>query len=48
MAVLTAGLILGIVLCYLIALPFLSAIVWSVTLAVLFRPLQAQLCRRVP
>lgn len=48
MAILTAGLIIGGVLCYLIALPFLSSIVWSITLAVLFHPLQIRMCRGVP
>lgn len=36
---LTAAVSAGVLLCYLIALPFLPAIVWSVTLAILFAPL---------
>ena len=36
---LTAAVGAGVLLCYLIALPFLPAIVWSVTLAILFAPL---------
>jgi predicted PurR-regulated permease PerM len=35
--------ILGIYLCYLIAEPFLSVLVWALTLAVLFTPLQGWL-----
>jgi predicted PurR-regulated permease PerM len=39
MILLTAAVGAGVLLCYLIALPFLPAIVWSVTLAILFAPL---------
>jgi predicted PurR-regulated permease PerM len=44
---LTLGLVLGAVLCYLLAVPFLPAIVWSVTLAVLFSPLDARIGTRI-
>jgi predicted PurR-regulated permease PerM len=37
--VLTAAVFLGFFLCYFLAIPFLPAIVWSFTLAVLFVPL---------
>lgn len=47
MTALTVALVLGLVLCYLIALPFLPAIVWSVTLAVLFSRLERRLQRIV-
>ncbi len=40
---LACGVFLGLVLSYFIALPFLPAIVWSFTLAVLFAPLDARL-----
>ena len=42
-AVLLAGIVLALYLCYRLAIPFLSPLVWSFTLAVLFRPL----CRRL-
>jgi len=38
--VLTALALIGLYLCYRLALPFLPAIVWALTLAVLFAPLQ--------
>tara|TARA_R110000824_G_scaffold77312_3_gene195582 strand:+ start:3827 stop:4936 length:1110 start_codon:yes stop_codon:yes gene_type:complete len=41
--ILIAGVTAGLVLCYFIAAPFVSAIVWSVTLALLFIPLQVRL-----
>tara|TARA_R110002033_G_scaffold73461_3_gene124794 strand:+ start:542 stop:1612 length:1071 start_codon:yes stop_codon:yes gene_type:complete len=41
--ILIAGVTAGVVLCYLIAAPFLPAIVWSVTLALLFTPVQVRL-----
>ena len=41
--ILLAGVTAGLVICYLIAAPFVPAIVWSVTLALLFTPLQARL-----
>jgi len=41
--VLLAGIVLALYLCYRLAIPFLSPLVWSFTLAVLFRPL----CRRL-
>src|SRR5450759_1096721 len=44
--VLTLGVIGGLILCYFLALPFLPAIVWSVTLGVLFVPLDARIRRR--
>jgi predicted PurR-regulated permease PerM len=44
---LTLGLVLGAVLCYLLAFPFLAAIVWSVTLAILFAPLDARIQRKI-
>jgi predicted PurR-regulated permease PerM len=40
MTALTAALVLGLVLCYFIALPFLPSLVWSMTLAVLFAPVE--------
>lgn len=40
---LAAGIFLGLVLCYFIALPFLPALVWSFTLAVMFVPLDAKI-----
>jgi len=45
--ILIAGVSAGLVLCYLIAAPFLPAIVWSVTLALLFSPVQAYLERLI-
>lgn len=45
--VLTLCLVLGAVLCYLLAIPFLAAIVWSVTLAVLFSPLDARIQQKI-
>ena len=42
-AVLLAGIVLALYLRYRLAIPFLSPLVWSFTLAVLFRPL----CRRL-
>tara|TARA_R110000824_G_scaffold31702_2_gene102910 strand:+ start:1992 stop:3101 length:1110 start_codon:yes stop_codon:yes gene_type:complete len=41
--ILIAGVTVGLVLCYIIAAPFVPAIVWSVTLALLFTPLQVRL-----
>ncbi len=41
--VLTCGVVLGLVLCYLLAIPFILAIVGSVTLAVLFTPLDTRM-----
>ncbi len=38
--VLMLATLLGVYLCYLIAVPFLSVLVWALTLAVLFTPLQ--------
>jgi predicted PurR-regulated permease PerM len=37
----------GILLCALIAWPFLGAITWALTLAILFAPLHASVERRV-
>jgi len=45
--VLTLAVVLGLVLCYFLAIPFLPAIVWSVTLSVLFVPLDARIRRSV-
>jgi predicted PurR-regulated permease PerM len=44
---LALGLVLGAVLCYLLAVPFLAAIVWSVTLAILFSPLDARIGKKI-
>jgi predicted PurR-regulated permease PerM len=41
--VFTALTLIGLYLCYRLALPFLPAIVWALTLAVLFSPLQRRL-----
>lgn len=41
--VLMVSTIIGIYICYLMALPFLSVLVWAITLAVLFAPLQSWL-----
>ena len=43
--ILIVGVSAGLFLCYLIAAPFVPAIVWSLTLALLFSPLQAYLER---
>jgi predicted PurR-regulated permease PerM len=43
--VLMLAVIGGLVLCYYLAIPFLAAIVWSVTLGVLFAPLDARMRR---
>lgn len=46
--VLMAATVLGIYLCYLMALPFLPAITWALALAVLFSPFQRRLeARRI-
>ncbi|WP_425354498.1 hypothetical protein, partial [Escherichia coli] len=45
--VLTLSLVLGAVLCYLLAIPFLAAIVWSITLAVLFAPLDRRIQKKI-
>jgi len=47
MIALTGALILGLVLCYYVALPFIPALVWSLTLAVLFAPVERALRRKV-
>jgi predicted PurR-regulated permease PerM len=47
MIALTGAVLLGLVLCYFIALPFLPALVWSLTLAVLSAPLERWLRERV-
>jgi predicted PurR-regulated permease PerM len=44
---LTSAIALGAAVCVLIAWPFLSAIVWSITLAVLFAPLDAAIGKRL-
>ena len=38
-AILLASIVIGLYLCYSLSIPFLSPIVWSFTLAVLFMPL---------
>ncbi len=49
MLVLMAATILGIYLCYRMAVPFLPAITWALTLAVLFSPVQRRLeSKRIP
>jgi predicted PurR-regulated permease PerM len=45
--VLTLSVVIGAVLCYLLAIPFLGPIVWSVTLAVLFSPLDARIGKTI-
>jgi predicted PurR-regulated permease PerM len=45
--VLTLAVVGGLILCYLLAIPFLPAIVWSVTLGVLFAPLDARLRKSI-
>jgi predicted PurR-regulated permease PerM len=46
-AVLATATVLGIYLCYRLAVPFLSALTWAVALAVLFAPLQRRLAARL-
>jgi predicted PurR-regulated permease PerM len=46
-AALTLAVVLGAILCAFVALPFLAALVWAVTLAVLFAPLDAAIGRRL-
>ena len=46
-AVLTTATVLGIYLCYRLAVPFLPALAWAVALAVLFAPLQRRLLLRL-
>lgn len=43
MVALTAALILGLILCYFITLPFIPALVWALTLAVLLAPVERAL-----
>ena len=43
--ILTCGVVLGFVLCYLLSIPFIPALVGSFTLAVLFAPLDTQIRR---
>ena len=45
--VLTLAVVVGLVLCYFLAIPFLPAIVWSVTLGVLFVALDARIRRSI-
>jgi predicted PurR-regulated permease PerM len=45
--VLTLAVVVGLILCYFLAIPFLPAIVWSVTLGVLFVALDARIRRSV-
>ena len=42
-ATLLAGTVLALYLCYRLAIPFLSPLVWSFTLSILFRPLATRL-----
>lgn len=42
-AIITAGVVVGLFLCYLLAVPFIPAMIWSATLALLFIPLQIRL-----
>lgn len=44
---LTLALALGAILCIFVTLPFLAALVWSVTLAVLFAPLDGRIRRHI-
>lgn len=44
---LTLAVVGGLILCCFLAIPFLPAIVWSVTLAVLFSPLEARIRRSI-
>ncbi|MCB2074605.1 MAG: AI-2E family transporter [Novosphingobium sp.] len=46
-AVMTIALIFGVVLCYRILEPFISSLVWSLTLAVLFAPAEKRIRRSV-
>ena len=45
--VLTLAVVVGLVLCYFLAIPFLPAIVWSVTLGVLFVALDTRIRRSI-
>jgi predicted PurR-regulated permease PerM len=45
--VLTLAIVVGLVFCYFLAIPFLPAIVWSVTLGVLFASLDARIRRSI-
>ena len=47
MAAMTIALILGLVLCYRILQPFVPSLVWSLTLAVLFAPVDRVIRKRV-
>lgn len=47
MFALTFAVIIGLVLSYLVALPFLPALVWSLTLAVLFAPVERLLRSKI-
>jgi predicted PurR-regulated permease PerM len=47
MALLTAALIIGLTLCYFIALPFIPALVWSMTLAVMLAPFERWLRTKI-
>lgn len=49
MSLITIGIlvVLGVVLCYLITVPFIPALVWSFTLAVLFAPVERALRSRI-
>jgi predicted PurR-regulated permease PerM len=46
--VITALLLIGLYLCYRIAVPFMPALVWALTLAVIFTPLQRRIENKVP
>ncbi|WEX73907.1 AI-2E family transporter [Sinorhizobium numidicum] len=45
--VLLAAIVAGIVVCYLLAVPFLPALAWALVLAVMFHPLHQQIEKRV-
>lgn len=45
--ILTAATLIGLYLCYRLAQPFLPALVWALTLAVIFAPLQRILERKI-
>ncbi|WP_296676851.1 AI-2E family transporter [Novosphingobium sp.] len=46
MILLTAALILGFIICFYMTRPFLPALVWAITLAMLFAPIEARLRRK--
>src|SRR3954462_8449234 len=46
--IMTLAVIVGLTLCYFLAVPFLAAIVWSLPLGVLFAPLDKRIRRSIP